>query len=194
MSEPKPQQSEPSMEEILASIRRIISEDDRPGAKKPEQPKEEARPEPPAPARPAKAKADEDEVLELTDEVAPEPEPPPEADSGQDDVVIELKDRIGQEPEEPAPLPEPAPAADEGLLSRPTVAAAAASFAELAAQVANERNSVPLGIGVRTLEDLVKEVMRPMIKEWLDAHLPSLVERLVAREISRVSGRGQDAA
>jgi cell pole-organizing protein PopZ len=36
--------------------------------------------------------------------------------------------------------------------------------------------------------------MRPMIKEWLDAHLPGLVERLVAREITRVSGRGQDAA
>jgi cell pole-organizing protein PopZ len=201
MSEPKPQaqQSEPSMEEILASIRRIISEDDRPGAKKAEPAKEAAEPAPPPPPappakEPAASKADEDEVLELTEEVAQAPEPAPSDESDESDVVIELKDRIVEEPEAPEDAPRGAPEAAEGLLSRPAAAAAAASFAQLAAQVASERNSVPLGIGMRTLEDIVKEVMRPMIKEWLDAHLPSLVERLVAHEITRVSGRGQDAA
>jgi hypothetical protein len=195
MTDPKPQQSEPSMEEILASIRRIISEDDRPGGKRAEPPKEEAEPAAAPPVKEAApARVEEEEVLELTDEVAPEPEPPPEPEPEPDasDVVIELKDRVAQEPEEPALALPPAP--DEGLLSRPAAAAAAASFAQLAAQVARERDSVPLGIGMRTLEDLVKELMRPMIKEWLDAHLPGLVERLVAQEINRVSGRGQDAA
>ena len=49
-----------------------------------------------------------------------------------------------------------------------------------------------MGVGARTIEDLVKEVMRPIIKEWLDAHLPALVERLVAREIDRMSRRAED--
>jgi cell pole-organizing protein PopZ len=199
MNEPKPQaqQSEPSMEEILASIRRIISEDDRPGAKKAEAPKSESAASPSPPPKPsAVAKpVDDDEVLELTEEVAQAPEPAPAEEPDQSDVVVELKDRVTEEPEPPRLVPKPAPVdPGEGLLSRSAAAAAAASFAELASQVANQRDSVPLGIGMRTLEDIVKEVMRPMIKDWLDAHLPSLVERLVAQEIVRVSGRGQDAA
>ena len=49
-----------------------------------------------------------------------------------------------------------------------------------------------MGVGARTIEDLVKEVMRPMIKEWLDEHLPALVERLVGREVDRMARRGED--
>jgi cell pole-organizing protein PopZ len=191
MSQPKPQpQAEPSMEEILASIRRIISEDDRPGAKK-------AAPAPPPP--------EEEEVLELTDEVeeVAEPEPPPESEpepepvAEEPDVVIELKDRVDpeDEPAEPEPPLTDEIAADlqEQLLSRRADAESTSSFAQLAAVMARQRNAMPLGVGTRTLEDLVKEVMRPMIKDWLDANLPRLVERLVLREIRRVADRGQDS-
>jgi cell pole-organizing protein PopZ len=191
MSQAKPQpQAEPSMEEILASIRRIISEDDRPGAKKA------------APAPPPEA---EEEVLELTDEVeeVAEPEPPPdsapepEPEAEEPDVVIELKDRVepeGEPTDESEPLSdETAAELQEQLLSRRADAESTASFAQLAAVMARQRNAMPLGVGSRTLEDLVKEVMRPMIKDWLDANLPRLVERLVLREIRRVADRGQDS-
>jgi len=208
MSEANPQQ-EPSMEEILASIRRIISEDGEPVAP-------EAQAKEPA-AAPAKATAQED-VLELTqvveeDAQAPEPEAPVE--------VAAAAPEPEPEPEEEAPLPGPpsepdpeavpreddeielreelqqrVPAAAEGsaLISDDPAAAAAGSLSNLVAAVDRAHAGTPIGQGGRTIEDLVKEVMRPMIREWLDANLPGLVERLVAREISRLSrhAEGED--
>ncbi|MBX6376329.1 MAG: DUF2497 domain-containing protein, partial [Acetobacteraceae bacterium] len=54
--------------------------------------------------------------------------------------------------------------------------------------IAAERNAA-VARGGPTLEDLVREEIRPLLKEWLDQHLPPLVERLVRAEIERVVGR-----
>jgi uncharacterized protein len=94
------------------------------------------------------------------------------------------------EPEEPAPPPArparpvaPAPQPDRSLLSPRTVAAVDTAFNSLAHTV--------LVANSRTLEDLVREMLKPMLKAWLDDNLPSMVERLVRAEIERVSrGRG----
>ena len=68
------------------------------------------------------------------------------------------------------------------LLSRDAESAASAAFGALA-------NSLSSSNGGRTLEDIVADMLRPMLKEWLDENLPALVERLVAEEIERVARR-----
>jgi cell pole-organizing protein PopZ len=132
---------DPSMEDILASIRRILSED------------EEA-----APARSASA---EDEPFPLTPEMIVSPAEPSRA--------------------EPAP-------AEGGLVAPAVAAAAAAALGTLARSAAPER-ATRLSAGGPTLEELVREELRPLLKEWLDANLPALVERVVRSEIERVVNR-----
>ena len=204
---------EPSMEEILASIRRIIADDDGAKPAKPE-PKPEPPPvakappppppkpaPPPAPAPAAMKQDDIDAMLAGLDEPAapepppPEPEPEPEvlelteamqASSGfrkidaQQDVVFD------EEPEpEPPPRPAPPPSTPIGehIISSATAAAVDSAFNALAHTV--------LVQNAKTLEDLVKEMLRPMLQHWLDNNLPTLVERLVRAEIERVArGRG----
>ena len=185
MNEPKPQQ-EPSMEEILASIRRIISEDGAPG---------ESSDGRGGPAVAVAAAGSEDDVLELTNIVedapatAPDPEPEPEPE---EEAAVEAE----AEPEE-APEPEPAaplPVAESELLSAaPATSATGALAALVAAADPLDRGGITLGEENRTFEDMVKEVMRPMIREWLDANLPKLVERLVRREIERIARRAEDS-
>ncbi|MBK1662146.1 DUF2497 domain-containing protein [Paracraurococcus ruber] len=77
---------------------------------------------------------------------------------------------------------------DDGLLAPAAAAAAAASVSTLLRTVSAERSS---GIyrGGPTIEDVVREEVRPLLKDWLDTHLPPLVERLVRAEIERVVGR-----
>ena len=200
MNDPKSQQ-EPSMEEILASIRRIISEDDTESEEgqdaAPEGESDDAPVVAVEEAAVEEAAVDEpaDDVLELTDEV----------DDESDDYDMALTDdseivEVMDADEEPAPAPvadeaAPAPAApapDGGLISPPQDGQATSQFAVLAAAVAGDRIDTTMGVGARTIEDLVKEVMRPIIKEWLDAHLPALVERLVGREIDRMARRAED--
>jgi hypothetical protein len=84
-------------------------------------------------------------------------------------------------PRAPAPTPAPVapPALDRGLISNSTMAAVDSAFNSLATTV--------LGNNARTLEDLVKEMLRPMLKSWLDDNLPSVVDRIVRAEIERVS-------
>ena len=88
-----------------------------------------------------------------------------------------------REPEPPPPPPPPPPplpvAEPEQLLSEEAGAAVSSAFSAL-------NGTILTGQG-RTLEDVVKDMMRPMIKVWLDENLPSLVERLVKAEIERVS-------
>jgi uncharacterized protein len=189
---------EPSMEEILASIRRIIADDDaaKPPAKTAAKPAES----PPAKSAPAAAGGDEmdamladldekpppapepsDEVLELTEAMAapaPAPEPPVfrRIDPDHPDVVF---DEVAQAPPPPARAPARMPAADSPLLSNAASAAVHSAFGTLAHSV--------LAQNPRTLEDLVKEMLRPMLKAWLDDNLPVMVERLVRAEIERVS-------
>ena len=208
---------EPTMEEILASIRRIIADDDSskppskaaevpppPMAQRPEPPPPRAAPvvpPPPAP-EPAMGQADidamlstrtaraapaaveeppEPDILELTESMAaPEPEPASfRTIDGQSDVVFEGR------PYEPAPafaLRDPK-LNGESLISAATTQAVDSAFNTLAHTV--------LVQNARTLEDLVREMLRPMLKGWLDDNLPTIVERLVRAEIERVSrGRG----
>ena len=128
------------------------------------------------------------EVFELTDEMAL-PEPPPPAFhkvDPQDDVEFTDPPRLSEPPRptyrqpafEPPPFESPAAPAQQ-ILSRSTVSAVESAFNSLA-------NTV-LSNNARTLEDLVKEMLRPMLKSWLDDNLPGLVERIVKAEIERVS-------
>jgi uncharacterized protein len=168
---------EPTMEEILASIRRIISEDDAPA-----EPAAEAAP-PPAPE--PDPEPVEDDVLELTDPIAPEPEPEPLATVGDIDVYS---------PPEPAPEPAytPPPAAPafnrdqvaDALVGDHAASAAASAFGSLSSALLMPKDG-------RTLEDVVRELLRPLLKEWLDQNLPRIVETKVEEEVHRISrGRG----
>jgi cell pole-organizing protein PopZ len=192
---------EPSMEEILASIRRIIADDDnkppvKPEAKAPEPVKAPPppKPAPPPPAPAAAMKQDDiDAMLAGLDEPA-EPEPPPpepepdvlelteamqapapsfrKIDAQQDVVFEEPPPRKAEPPRAAAPV-EPA------IMSHATAAAVDSAFNALAHTV--------LVQNAKTLEDLVKEMLRPMLQHWLDNNLPTMVERLVRQEIERVA-------
>ena len=181
---------EPTMEEILASIRRIISEDDAPAAAAPAA-EAEAAPEPEPPPEPvhhAFDEGDDDDVLELTEPVArahvPEPEPEPAETLGD----IELSPR----PAPPRPAPAPAPAytppaheeedhaPHEGLISSPNADIAASAFGQLSRTLAMPAEG-------RTLEDVVRELLRPMLKDWLDRNLSGIVETAVQAEVERIS-------
>ena len=226
---------EPSMEEILASIRRIIADDEGRPATAAEQPAKPAAPaaKPPAmkdippsaiapaakpappPAKPAPAPAapvsnsqddidallngldeattpeeirpplPDGEVFELTDDMAVAPPEPPQPAfhkvEPHDDIEFAEANAaraLHRQPVfEPPPLESSSPA--QPILSRSTVSAVESAFNTLAHTV--------LSNNARTLEDLVKEMLRPMLKSWLDDNLPGLVERIVKAEIERVS-------
>ncbi|MEH3119911.1 MAG: DUF2497 domain-containing protein [Methylorubrum populi] len=184
---------EPSMEEILASIRRIIADDQAPKPAEAEAP-------PPAPPPP-----EEDDVLDLAEVAEPvrKPEPVafdiPEIDFRMPEFEAEPEPEPAFEPP-PAPKPEPAAFAPEPqpaprtqeriraaveeevterLVSSRTVESVGQNFQLLAHTVLSQN--------ARTLEDLVQEMLRPMLKGWLDENLPHMVERLVRSEIERVA-------
>jgi cell pole-organizing protein PopZ len=121
------------------------------------------------------------EVLELTDEMAL-PDPPRPAFKRvepTDDLEFTEAGRVAPRPslfETPAVE---SPVASQQILSRSTVSAVESAFNSLAHTVLSQN--------ARTLEDLVKEMLRPMLKSWLDDNLPGLVERIVKAEIERVS-------
>jgi uncharacterized protein len=132
-------QQDPSMEEILASIKRVIAEDGRDASRRAAstatRPRRIARAEPAA----------EEDVLELDDPVSEGP----------------------------------------GLLSEDAAAASRERLASLSAL--RQRSDAPADSGA--LEAVVREMLRPILKDWLDAHLPEIVEDLVTREIARITGR-----
>lgn len=193
MSSASPKTNEPSMEEILASIRRIIADDQENGKGEPAKPAARApEPEPeddildlaevPQPAKPSLALEHEDvsfqtvedgqidfDAISFDDEPEPEPEPLSEP-------VLARPVPPPQSPPAYEPDPEPEP---EPLISRRTDESVGQAFNMLAHTVLTQN--------ARTLEDLVKEMLRPMLKNWLDDNLPSLVERLVRAEIERVA-------
>jgi cell pole-organizing protein PopZ len=179
---------EPSMEEILASIRQIISEDGE-GA---EAGKAAVQAEPkPAPSpEPAEPEAYESVVSRF--DADPEPMPTFEPEKMVRDEMTRPQP-FARTPEPPAedyddapPSPRFAPqpgrqiaTAESPLLSPEQRAAVSGSFGALA-QTMLAQNS-------RTLEEVVAEMLQPMLKSWLDDNLPSLVERMVKEEIERVS-------
>lgn len=106
----------------------------------------------------------------------------------QEPEVLELTEAA---PVETAPAPKAAPKAaapqaeKPALVSEEAVSASRSSIAALSALVVK-----PEVTGSDTLEGLVREMIRPMLTEWLDAKLPDIVERLVAQEIRRITERG----
>jgi uncharacterized protein len=126
----------------------------------------------------------EPEVLELTDEMAL-PSSPPQRSSfkkvePQDDLEFtETAAQPAYRPPAYEPPPFESPTVSQQILSRSTVSAVESAFGNLTNTVLSNSS--------RTLEDLVKEMLRPMLKSWLDDNLPGLVERIVKAEIERVS-------
>jgi uncharacterized protein len=183
---------EPSMEEILASIRSIIADDREPAAAPAPKAAPAAGPQivysnnATPPARPAAAT----EAVE-----AAPPSPTPAATSAAaaaapaPKVVWEKPAApppaaVVAAPAAPEPEPEEAPAADEEpFASVETEAAVAASFQALSTTVALQNSAL--------LEGLTRDMLRPMLKSWLDDNLPSIVERLVRAEIQRVARGGR---
>ena len=172
--------ADPSMEDILASIRRILSEDEAAAEAPPD-------PAPDAVTMPVLGGVsiddnEDDDVLVLDDTMrvavppppAPVMAPPPPSPP----VIVP-----------PAPPIAAAPATQpDRLLDSQSELAAAASVGELMRSLSSERHSSAWR-GGPTLEDMVLETMRPMLKSWLDQHLPAMVERLVRQEIERVTAR-----
>ncbi len=219
MTQPAKSQ-EPSMEEILASIRRIIADDDanksaQRAAEPPAKPVAAAAPRPAAP--PARAVPEPaPSVAQVHDEELPA-SAPLAADVEEAADILDLTESMASPVfDQPAPDPSPAPAAapqfrkiegfsevsfndtgakpasaraeaagvrleagENGLLSNATSAAVDSAFNTLAQTV--------LVQNARTLEDLVREMLRPLLKAWLDDNLPGMVERLVRAEIERVA-------
>jgi cell pole-organizing protein PopZ len=224
----KPQ--DPSMEDILASIRRIIADDQdgsRAAAPAPESPPMPHRPEA------VDTSAPEDEILDLAEIAESAPAFAPAPDDFAEDVSTEARaderhaephapaeaaherpgghaqplqpgpghaEPLHSEPVQPRPAhaepahsrpvqPEPVQATaepvpgNERLLSTVTDAAVSHAFNMLAHTVFSQN--------AMTLEDVVKDMLKPLLKEWLDDNLPTLVERLVRSEIERVARGGR---
>lgn len=219
---------EPSMEEILASIRRIIADDEAKPAPQPNEPQAAkqqqppplaAAPPPPSPephhaAPPASGPLKQDDIdvmlADLDDGRKQEGDEAPQPIHGREPDILDLtEDMTAPAPGQPSfrtiggesdvffsePDQEPAPPErfagasqqrarefdhdDSPLLSRNSQAAIDQAFHSLAHTVLVQNS--------RTLEDLVRDMLRPMLKSWLDDNLPMLVERLVRAEIERVS-------
>ena len=223
---------EPSMEEILSSIRRIIADDEdeaapaKPAAK--ELPAAERSATPPAaakrteperpPAKPPQPAFDElpddeeNDVLDLTDVVERggakqqpsrfDHEAPFDGEADEIDLEPEAWD------EEPEPEPEPAPpprraakpkpqpraersAFDEDMLvSQAAATASTGAFARLA-KAASGSEPPPLAGGDKTVEQFLIELLRPMLKEWLDDNLEGVVERVVEQEVKKLARRAE---
>lgn len=183
------------MEEILASISRIIADDKTPGE---------------AAAHPAGEP--KSEVLELTEAVAEDgsvrritPRAPDaveraEPSAGTERIAPAFAGRVepapprlaAPDPGAPAPEPRLDPKLDPGVreqvLSAAAAGAAAAALGRLAATPpAGGRPAEPeRSTGGQTIEDIVRDALRPLLRSWLDAHLPALAERLAREEIARI--------
>ena len=179
---------EPSMEDILASIRRILSEEEEEAQAAEEvgglemdlstEPETEPEPEP-------------EPVPEPEPEPAPEPMPEPEP-------VAALE----PEPAAPPPAPMPPPMADalqltpemvtSEIVSASTAHAATDILSELAKAILNRRDVAVDDAGQNmTLEGMVREMLKPLLREWLDRNLPYLIERLVKKEIDTMINRAE---
>jgi uncharacterized protein len=161
------------MEDILSSIKRIIAEDSDAALSGPRVKRSVglsplSRPEPAD-----DLSEEEEEVLELTDPVAVEPE---------SDPVVQAPKPVAV----PKAKADPVPAESKPtLVSTVTAEASRSSLAALSAMIVK-----PETAGSDTLEGLVREMLKPMLADWLDANLPEIVERQVAQEIRRISERG----
>ncbi|MCT8003079.1 DUF2497 domain-containing protein [Sphingomonas sanguinis] len=186
--------AEPSMEEILSSIKRIIAEEGEVPARQRRQP------------RPVPSPVDEDdspEVLELSDPMPLRMKVEAAAARAAESALrpaVEAAMAPAPEPVAQAPAPVPAPAAppvsrgeapsvDESEEAIVSPRAAQASRGSLEALSRMMVKPEPSSDG--TLEGLVRDMLRPMLRDWLDANLPEMVEAMVAKEIARITREGR---
>jgi cell pole-organizing protein PopZ len=137
---------DPSMEEILASIKRVIAEDNRSAS-----------------SRPSRRRGDPEIGADIDG-----------AEDREDEDVLELDD--------------PLTAEAGGELVSPNAAAASRQALAALAAVHEQGDTLP-NVTHGPLEAVVRDMLRPMLKVWLDQHLPELVEELVTREIARITGK-----
>ncbi len=173
--------AEPSMEEILASIRRIIADGS------------EAAPNADNNGEGGADAADNDDtVIELTQELKDDGSVmdlnAPADDMPHENISANAKPNFAAMMAE---MDEPAPAATDSLLSDMAAQSAASALAQLANTIEKQTMAMPqhfpIGDGSRTLEGLVVDILRPMLKDWLDQNLPPMIERLVAKEIQKIT-------
>ena len=182
---------EPTMEEILASIRRIISEDESPEGEAGEAAATEEAPAAVAAPEPEPATANEPEPppepapVAVAAAPAPEPEPEP-APAAEEEEALELTEKVETHgdldvfPASPAETPRPAAPPVAALVSERAATAAASAFGQLSAAILMPQSE-------RTLEDVVREMLRPMLQQWLDANLPGIVQQAVEAEVERIA-------
>ena len=84
--------------------------------------------------------------------------------------------------------PNLSPMQTEPLVAPQTAMAAVSAMSDFVRSLEAERQCAVYR-GGPTLEDIVREEMRPLLKSWLDAYLPDMVERIVRGEIERIAGR-----
>ena len=160
------------MEDILASIRRILSEDEQ-----------AAKPAPGAEEADVLALDESMLVPDPASEPSNEPEPEPMPNAMSDPAPV----RTPEPPAAVAPPTTPLLAADR-LIAPEAEAATASSVSSLLRTLESGR-AMPVYRGGPSLEDMVREELRALLKQWLDTNLPPLVERLVRAEIERLVGR-----
>ena len=164
---------EPSMEEILSSIKRIIAEEGEDAIQPaPRRTRADSTmptdiPAPASLGTPVVHQAIE-EVLELTQEIV-------------EDEPVAAAPKSPRTPREPAAAPAAAPQAPS-ILSVESEIAARQSLSALSSMLVSGKDGED-----NTLDGLVRSLLRPMLKEWLDARLPAMVEEMVAREIARIT-------
>lgn len=150
--------AEPSMEDILSSIKRIIAEEGDDRFPRPRRAPIRAVPPVTMPSASDDDDGDAEEVLELSDPMPPTPSAAPT-------------------------VPTAAEAVAATIVSETTAQATRGALDALSRLVVK-----PETPSDGTLEGLVREMLRPMLRDWLDANLPGMVEQLVAREIAKITG------
>lgn len=160
------------MEEILSSIRRIIA-DEESGSEATSQRAGEAA-----------APADDADVLELTDVVA--------GPARLDQSGPALSPPGEPAPEAPVKRARPTAArTTSGLISPDVAAASSQAMARLTRAVVPEDRDAPSPAGGVTVEQLVRELMTPVVKDWLEKNLPAVVERVVEQEVKKLARRAE---
>lgn len=182
MADERETEEEPSIEEILDSIRQIISDDDDDAEEVAAEPEFVPEPEP------------EPEVLAEPD-FEPEPMPEPVAEPAPKPAAVRAPDPEPDfeidmveedEPEEVVELTDPIdePLPKTGVLSSSARNAAYDGFSELARKTAVQTGGI-------TLEDIVRTELNPLLREWLDKNLPNIIDRLVREELERIAKRAE---
>ncbi len=186
--------AEPSMEDILASIRRILAEEEEEegGEEVAAAPEPAPEPEPIPEPEPEPAPVPEPEPEPVM--AAPEPEPEPEP------VMAVPESAPPPPPPPPPPMPSemeeileltPDMVAAPELVSSPTFQSGADMLSELAKAILDQRDMSVGGSRDITLETMVREMLKPILREWLDRNLPYLIERLVKKEIDKMINRAE---